>query len=279
MTLLASAVASQNDHGYEAGRYVASHALAAFQNPPSLLIAAISDQYNSPDEVARGIRSIAGSVPLIGGSTAGVITMAGVLPKGVGVLALQSSGMQSRLALETGAQQQPALAAERALQRATSDLPTVQDGDQVAALLLAAGLAGGDAINQALQATSVQAGAVSTSAYVDDQMATDGVAVGVIGPAIPAGIGVDHSTNGAAAARQATAALGNHEVVAAIILMRGAPAEASGSAVAATAEQVRDVLGRTVPLVGMAGLGGIAAASDSPAAGQPTVLVYAIGQA
>ncbi|NJP05388.1 MAG: hypothetical protein HC837_07085 [Chloroflexaceae bacterium] len=91
MTILASAVVSDNDHGYEAGRYVAMHALAAFQTPPNLFVALLSDTYHQPAEVARGIRSVTTAVPLIGGSSAGVLTMTGPLRKGVALLALRSS--------------------------------------------------------------------------------------------------------------------------------------------------------------------------------------------
>jgi hypothetical protein len=285
MTLLASAIARANDHGYEAGRYVAQHALAAFQKPPALFIVSISNQYNEA-EVVRGIRSITTSVPLIGSSSGGVVTMAGLMPKGVGVLALRSDEMQTRLALTSGVESQPAAAAERAMQK-FGDLAAPPAGHHDTLLVLTAGEAAGSAIaavSQAVQSRGVSAGTLvgaagktsSARVFLDDETAVDSLAVGLLRTPTPVGSGIGHNAHTALrdaaqdAARQAMAALGDHTPVAALVL--------ASSEITPDIEGMRDVVGRTTPLVGISGLGGVTTEMGTDKLHTNAVLVYVIGR-
>jgi hypothetical protein len=295
MTVFASAVASQNDHGYEAGRYVASQILAAFQAPPALLVAFISEEYTEA-EVVRGIRSINNTVPLIGSGTARVITMAGVGGKSLGLLALRSDALTVSLALAKGLQSQPAATAERAL----AALPAAQ-GALSSLLVLGDGLAGSAAHAAALQAASTQMGAGCTlvggaagragvragNVFANDEVAADALAVALLQGAAAIGMGLAHissSTNdapGAArqAAQQAVAALEGAPVAAAIIVISGALAEASAEAGSPEVQAIREVIGGAAPFVGMYGPGVMAPENGSPGYHPQAVLVYAIGQA
>lgn len=296
MQVFASSIASWNDHGYEAGRYVATSVLAAFETPPSLLIACVSDQYNAPAEVVRGIRSINNTIPLIGSCAGEVITMAGTLQKGVGVLGIRDTGMHMRLALETGLQNQPAQMAERAMQQITSDLSTAQ-GDHTTVLMFASG--GSTAVDAAVQATTpllppnttlvgAAAGAERTSSngsvFLHDDVVTDGVAWGLFRSSAPMGVGLGVGTEGdllAAAedaAQQAMTALGKSSPAAAFIAISGANASASDGTAAPEIERIRDSIGRPTPVVGMYNLSGIAPTAGASTLQPNTVLVYVIGQ-
>lgn len=294
MTVLASAVASQNDHGYEAGRYVANQILAAFQAPPALLVAFISDEYNEA-EVVRGIRSINSTVPLIGSGTPRVITMAGVGGKSLGVLALRSDELTVGLALAKGLQSQPAATAERAL----AALPAAAQGTQSSLLMLGDGLADSAAHTAALQAASTQMGAGCTllggaagragtrsgSIFANDEVTSDALAVALLQGAVSIGVGLGQTstadTPDAArqAAQQAVAALQGVPVAAAIIIISGAPAEATADAGSTEVQAIREVIGGAAPFVGMYGPGVIAPQNGSPGYHPQAVLVYAIGQA
>lgn len=266
MTLYASAVASDNDHGYEAGRYVANQMIAAFQQPPALLIACISNRYNNPAEVVRGIRSINNTIPLIGSSGDAVITLAGILQKGVGLLAFHAHALQCRLASAGGLQQQPAQAAERAIEHLTSGTP---QEPHTTLLLLAAGAA--EALQQAGAAAAARVGSDCTlvggaagSVFVDDEEMSDGLATGLLHTAAPVGVGVAQSAE--QAAQQAMAALGGRAAAAAIIVDSLTRSSAAEGAAAADVARIRAVIGYTVPLVGMYGAGVVgnpASRSDS----------------
>lgn len=301
MTVLASAVASANDHGYEAGRFVARHALAAFQKaPPSLLVASISEQYDLA-EVVRGIRSIAGSIPLLACSAQRVITMAGPFHKGLGVLALCADDMQIGRALTTGLHQQPVPTAQATLARLQESLPDVQHDNRAALLVLADGLAGSSAIDEALQAASAllesrcvlvgtAAGSIhaarTTTVCIDDQVVADGFAAGLICSSAPIAIGLGQGAGAEAgdaagqAARQAMAALENRPPAAALIVVGGSPSSAPpGGEAAPEIEQVRAVIGRLTPFVGMYNPAAIAPAAGTVACHTSAVLVCLFGAA
>lgn len=295
--VFASAIASQDDHGYEAGRYVAKHVRAAFQTPPSLLIAFIGERHNQA-EVVRGIRSIDSTTPLIGSSAGGVISMAGVLQKGVSVLALRFDGISDNLTLETGLQSQPAGTAERAISQVQSSLSDAQQSAPAALLVLTDGIAGNAALADALQAASalvaprcaIIGAAASTEqtsgsgkVFVNDQVAADGFAVGMLRSPVRVGIGLSPAgeaelTEGAAeAARQAVAALGDHSPAAALIFVSDSRATAPEGGAAPEVERIRDTIGRATPIVGMYCPGAIAARDGTPALQRETVLVCVIG--
>lgn len=305
MTIIASAVTSENDHGYEAGRYVAMHARAAFQSPPALLLACISDQYHKPDEVVRGIRSVVSDVPLIGGCAGSLITAAGRVQKGVSVLALRSDTLHTRFALATGMQSQPEQVAEHVLAQvqpaATNTRQDTPQDTPATLLFLASDIASGDdtALNRALHTTAsglplhtTLAGAAvgnlaashSGMVFVNDEVATDACAVAWIESPAPVGVGLSHTSadnlldGTQAAARQAVAALGNRPPVAACIVISVDRSSESGGPGDPELERIREVLGRTTPIVGMYTSGAIAAWEGTASLHRGGVLVYVIGQ-
>lgn len=295
MTVFASAVASQNDHGYEAGRYVAGQVLAAFQRPPALLVAFISDGYNSTEEVVRGIRSINNTVPLIGSSARIVMTMGDIIPRGVSLLALSSDDVHFGVALQTGLQQQPEAAAERAIEAAASSLSAPLASEHTSLLALTSDGAGDAAIGKALHTACTRmpehcaiAGAAvqqsgSSSVFVNDDVAADALAVGVLHTTAPVGIGIHQGMEGdlpdaaQIAAQQALAALNNATPAAAIVIISGEPP--TNTAIALELTRVREVLGRVTPLIGAYHTSAIAPdIHGAPALHQQAVLVYTIGQ-
>ncbi len=283
MTLFASAVASSNDHGYEAGRYVAGHILAAFQRPPALMVAAISHNYDQA-EVVRGLRSVAGSLPLIGCSATHVYTMAGSLTRGVGALAFQSGVLQGSLSLAAGLGSQPEQTAASALTLLQAERPTATKATSTSVLMLADALAGNAALTAALQAVHMQHSAAGTligaaagadrvssagRVFVNDEVLPDALALGLIdAPAAAVGFGVGSTAQ--AAAQQARAALGNQPPAAAIVVSSGAEET--------MLEAIREVIGHAVPLVGMETPAVLARVGDKPTVQEPGVLVYLLGQ-
>ncbi len=294
MTVFASAVASQNDHGYEAGRYVAGQVLAAFQRPPALLVAFISDGYNSTEEVVRGIRSINNTVPLIGSSARAVLTMGDIIPKGVSLLALSSDDLRLGAALQTGMQEQPEAAAERAIEAAASSLSAPLASEHTSLLALTSDGAGDAAVGRALHTACTCmrehcaiAGAAaqqsSSKVFVNDDVAADALAVGVLHTTAPVGIGIHQGMEGdlpdaaQIAAQQALAALNKTTPAAAIVIISGEPP--TNTAIALELTRVREVLGRVTPLIGAYHTSAIAPdIHGAPALHQQAVLVYTIGQ-
>jgi hypothetical protein len=292
MTVFASAVASQNDHGYEAGRYVATQCLAAFQRPPALLIAFISDQYNSTEEVVRGIRSINNTIPLIGSSTPNVITMAGVMQKRVALLAISAPDLHLGLALHGGVQRQSSAAAEQAVTAAAEGLPAASESTPLGMLALTTNQAGdggpGAALYDACGSLSKQcaiagaAGSASrTSVFVNDDVATDALAVALLRASVPIGVGIQQAGADSlpdaarAAAKQAMDAL-DGMASAALVFVSGPAPEADP---APEVEPVREMVGRITPIIGSYAAGVFApTAGDAAALQQQSVLVYVFGQ-
>jgi hypothetical protein len=293
MAVFASAVASQNDHGYEAGRYVAQQCLAAFQRPPALLIAFMSDQYNSTEEVVRGIRSINNTIPLLGSSTPNVITMAGATQKRVALLAIGSADLCLGLALHGGIQRQSSAATEQAVAAAAEGLSAASEGAPLGVLALTTDQEGdggpGAALHEACTRLSPQcaivgaAGSASrTRVFVNDDVATDALALGLLRANVPMGVGIQQADAGAlpdaarAAATQAMDALGDMPAAAALLLLSSAPPEADP---VPEVEQVRDIVGRITPLIGAYTAGVFAPTVGGAAAlQQQSVLVYVFGQ-
>jgi hypothetical protein len=291
MTVFASAVASQNDHGYEAGRYVARQCLAAFQRPPALLIAFVSDQYNSTEEVVRGIRSINNTIPLIGSSTPNVITMAGVTQKRVALLAIGSPDLHLGLALHGGMQRQSSAAAEQAIAAAAEGLPAASESAPPSVLALTTDQAGDGGPGAALQAAGARlspacaiagaAGSASrTSVFVNDDVATDALVVALLRANVSVGIGIQQAdAEGLPAAARAAASQAmdtlDGTAAAALVLVSGKPPEADP---APEVEQVRDMVGRITPLIGGYAAGVFAPTAGEAALQQQSVLVYVLGQ-
>jgi hypothetical protein len=286
MPCFASAVSSQNDHGYEAGRYVASNALAAFQSaPPSLLITFVSNQYNDPSEVVRGIRSINNTIPLIGSSTSGVLTMAGLLPKGVVVLALRFDVPQVPVAFARGFASQPATVLAQAIDQLHNTTATTPASDTPQTmLLLTAGLPSGESLNGALQnrlprlpATCTPIGAISGTAgnpgkdslFVNDEVIADGVAVTLLPAQALVGSGGEAGAGTAATLLDAAATAGQpfsseQSDPPAAALMFDSISDETTSVEDATRgiEQVRTSINPIVPLIGMWSAAVIAPASQ-----------------
>lgn len=282
MTMFASAVASQNDHGYEAGRYVAAHALAAFQSPPTLFVASIGVQHNQA-EVVRGICSIAGIPPLVGCSADGVITSAGVGQKEVALLAIRANQQQISLVLATKLRDQPVQAAEQAVEQVRYSLLDPQEtpeSDQAMLLMLAGGSESRTALTSAVQTAHALVGDRCTvvgiaaasgertpnaSVFVNEQVTDDGLAVVLLRSSIPLGVGLSSfappeatATTDAAqeVARQASATLGTAiSPAAAFVVMSGLPPSPVSEGTPSELANLRAILGHTTPLVGMYGPG------------------------
>ncbi len=229
MTLFATTVVSQNDHGYEAGRYVASQALAAFAHPPSLLIAFVSQHYQQPAEVARGIRSLAGSVPLIGCSGERLITMAGLLERGVVVLALRltSSDACPGLVLESDRERASSSARHRSLAGSSSAAVTLL-------------LEHARSARTATAATDAHTIGVSGCGCmcIDDQVADQGVAAALLPLPTAPGIG----SGSLEAAQRAMAALGAPPAMALVCAASDTPLEL---------DALREAVGTTTPMAGI----------------------------
>ncbi len=292
MAVFASVVSSSNDHGYEAGRYVAQHALAAFETAPTVFIAAIGQQHN-PEEVVRGMRSITKAVPLIGSSARTVMTMAGNMPKGVGLLALRAAETQPGVSLITGLHSQPAPAAQRAADEAQGNISDRQPHRQTTGLVLTAGTdaetlpTAWQTVQDHLPTSTTLVGAVSGTGnacvFVNDQVSSDALALGLLQLTAPVGVGLAYTPQAEPleaaqqAAHQSVAALDGQPPAAALIVIGEAVLTSLDNVDESLVEPVRHIIGRTTPLIGIAGSGGIAAPAGTPDLHQQAVLVYVIG--
>lgn len=239
MTFLASVATSENDHGYEAGRAVATDAHAAFVAPPSLMIAAISTTYHRPEEVVHGIRSKS-SAPLVGLFTPGVLTMAGPLSKGVGLLVFQTGSMPFGLALDQSPYHQD------------TPIATSPTAPPHTVLLLA-----GTAPNIATGSdSSVLVGArAPMSVFLNDQTRSDAGVIVTFPPSLTIGIGLAQLSGSssidtvAAAAHDACTTL-HTPPRAALVFQTDESRTALTSRHAPEWEQIREVLGHTLPILG-----------------------------
>ncbi len=265
--MFASFIMSQNDHGYEAGRYVASHALAAFHHaPPSILIACISQHYQKPEEVVRGIRSLAGAVPLIGTCTNNVLTMTGPLGKGVAVLALRTDTTPCPVEIRIGFSQQPLATVQSVQQQIQRRIPQAQpDNNYTTMLILTSGAIDSTQMNSIVQALNEQVppcyticgaavnaerSAGNGGVFANDEFAHDGVVVALIPTSAPTGIGTAPAPDGAQrAARQATDMVGKQSLAAAFIVHTIASQQEQAGKT--EVDHVRAHIGHTTPLIGL----------------------------
>lgn len=207
MTILAGAGSSHHIEAYQAGRLAAAAAVEPLQGClPEVLIAFTTDQYQQ-GEIIRGIRSITGSAALIGCCSGGLITAQGIAPAGVAVLALWGDDLQVTLALEPGLSTQPRLTAERAAEQIEAHLPAIGSGKQSAALILADGVTGTLAVEEALASVTTVLGPLcplfggaagdglkfaQTWLFADESLQSDAIALALLTTAAPIGIGIRH---------------------------------------------------------------------------------------
>lgn len=296
--MFASLIMSQNDHGYEAGRYVAAHALAAFQQrPPSLLIACISQHYQKPEEVVRGIRSLAGAVPLIGACTNNVLTMTGPLGKGVAVLAVCADTTTTcSVEIGFGFSQQPTATLQRTQQQlqqcmhqpsvtatnqassspatstASSAENSPQQNDYTTMLICTSGAIDSTQLTSVVQALNehipprctVYGAAVNTgtsasngAVFANDEFAHDGVVIGLIPTSAPTGIGIAPTSDVAHNAARQAVDMVGKQSPAAAFVVHTIASQEE-QAGKTEIDHVRTVIGYTTPLLGLAADSGFA---------------------
>lgn len=252
MTLFASAVMSQNDHGYEAGRYVATHILAAFERTrSSLLVACITTHYREPAEVVQGIRSIVDTIPLVGLCSPGVITSAGIITRGVAVLALRSDAMRIELALENSGTGVSNATLERMIN--TSEDGLVADTsrtDYTTMLVLSSGQATSiqPVDTQATYGTCVQA-ATTGGVFVNDQFAPSGVALARMRSAAPMTITTPDAMSSAPDTTHAALLFD-----CALFVDAATDSQADDAVTPPTLDTLRANIGYATPLLGATGL-------------------------
>lgn len=272
--MFAHVVISENDHGYEAGRYVASQALAAFEHPPMALIAFVTEQYHKPEEVVRGIRSINNTIPLYGSGATQLLTMAGSINKGVGIMALRLNEETLdgiKLALVHGSAEDIALRIKQ-MQKELPKLPRTAKVDETKLLTLESNPASMPPIDSFQQAVASQLSAeceatgvltseeqqnYSTMIFIDDQVEYNGMVLALFRIATGMGIGSSNHTDRDSAtqeaARHAIEKLerGSDELTAVLVFV-GKNGTDDGE-IDMTA--LRDIVGLKTPLLGIVGNG------------------------
>lgn len=209
MTTHAATGASQIEHSYDAGFAAAQQACTQLApHSPTCLIAFTTDAYDQA-AVVQGIRAASQQAPLIGCCAGGIISNAGTYTHGVVLLALASDDLKLDLSLVAGVKADPGRVADQLADQleAVLDNPS----NQQAALMLVDGLAGTltDFVQHATAAFGplcplVGGGAgdsfqfKQTYQFVNDQVISDGAAVGLLQSPTPMGIGVQHGWEPAA---------------------------------------------------------------------------------
>ncbi|MBM7842582.1 FIST signal transduction protein [Herpetosiphon giganteus] len=209
MTTHAATGASQIEHSYNAGFAAAEQACSQLApHSPTCLIAFTTDTYDQA-AVVQGIRAASKQAPLIGCCAGGIISNAGTYTNGVVVLALTSDALKLDLGLVAGVKADPSKVADQLADQLEDALD--QAAGSQAALVLVDGLAGTltDFVQHATAAFGplcpmVGGGAgdsfqfKQTYQFVNDQVISDGAAVGVLQSPTPMGIGVQHGWEPAA---------------------------------------------------------------------------------
>ncbi|MCS7220116.1 MAG: FIST C-terminal domain-containing protein [Anaerolineae bacterium] len=125
---------SRQADSQRAGMEAATEALSSLGGQADGLILFISDCYD-PLAVLQGVRSITGSIPLIGSCATGIITPSGIHTDVVALMALRSDTLRVALATTEGAMDSPRLAGERLAETLLQRLP-VNDTERPHAVVL-----------------------------------------------------------------------------------------------------------------------------------------------
>jgi hypothetical protein len=201
--------------------------------------------------------------------------------KRVALLGISSPDLHVGLALQRGDQ------AEQAVAAAAEHLPGASNSDLLSLVALTNNPAGA-----ALQAASARLAsrcaiaevvgtASRSSVFVNDEVAADALAVGLLRASVPVGVGIRQAAADAlpeaaqAAAEQAMAALNGVPAAAALVAVSGSAPTADP---VPEVEQVRDTVGRITPLLGAYAAGAFSDVGDTATLQEPSVLVLLVGQ-
>ena len=113
---------SQLKDPFAAGKQAASNALKATAGRPVGLCLVFSSSRYNPDKLLKGVRSVLGSVPLAGCTTAGEITQAGPLEGSVAVMVISADVVRAGIGLGRGVRKKPREAGREAVSAAIRDL-------------------------------------------------------------------------------------------------------------------------------------------------------------
>lgn len=223
MSILAGVGASAHTDSAMAGGSAAREALANLGVAPRLLVVFTTEHYDHA-VVLDAIRSATGTVPLLGCCTGGLIMPTGIMPMGVGLLALGGADFELALAIAPGLSTTPAASAEtvaEALEAAQLD-PAAERNN--VALIFTDGLTGSLAMDAAIQSAAAVLGPLCplfggaagdslnyghTVLFAGDRIMSDALVAAQISSAAPIGVGVRHGWRPASRRMAVTRSSGN----------------------------------------------------------------------
>jgi len=194
------------DTGFDHGRTAAEAALAQIPAPPHLVLVFASPRHNHSD-VLEGVQSVTHDAPLIGCSSAGEFTAAGVLSESVVVTVIHSNAMRFTVGRGRGLKQNLARAVTEAIapfRGKSPDLLTAGLVHRTILLFTDPLVGGGEAlIDELMVQTALQyelaGGAAgddarfkSTPVFYQGDVLTDAFACAEILSPIPLGLGISH---------------------------------------------------------------------------------------
>ena len=201
-SLIAAAGWSTKADALRAGREAAEGALARLPSArPRLALAFGSSWFDQP-MLLKGLRSVVGEIPLIGGSTAGEITPEGPVSHSCVVLLLASDALTCSIGVGSAAHQRPREAGQKAAYAAVQGF---HGGQRVGFLLFGDGLVTGYAdvvrgLQEVLGTNALIVGGMAgddlrfseTFQYADDRVISHGLVGALLGGQVAVGVGIEH---------------------------------------------------------------------------------------
>jgi methyl-accepting chemotaxis protein len=214
---------SNADAAWDAGRAAADQALAALGRDRTDLVLVFASSRYAYQPLLAGVRSLIGSAPLVGCSSAGEFTHQKIGHESVAVMLITSDDLRFKVGLGTGLKSDQGAAVTLALQGHDSEARAARaEGlPHTTLMVLADGLAGRgenlvDAIHMRAPLAQIVGGAAAdqarferTDVFYNDQHHTDALVVARIYSKVPIAVGVAHGLKSGSPPLVVTKAEGN----------------------------------------------------------------------
>ncbi|RRR70666.1 MAG: hypothetical protein EI684_12985 [Candidatus Viridilinea halotolerans] len=223
MGILAGVGASTHVDSATAGGSAVREALDNLAVPARLLVVFTTEHYDHA-LVLDAIHAAARATPLLGCCTGGLITPAGILPVGVGVLALGGDEFEVALAIAPGLSTTPTASAEAVAETLEAAHLDPEGERNNVALVFADGLTGSLAMDTAIQSAAAVLGPLCplfggaagdslnyghTVLFAGDRIMSDAFVAAQISTSAPIGVGVHHGWRPASRRMAVTRSTGN----------------------------------------------------------------------
>lgn len=222
MAVVAGVGVTADPDSYTAGRQAAQTALQQLgAAPPRLLLAFTTEQYDQA-AVVRGLNDAAAPCPVLGCCTGGLISAEGIVPQGVGALAL-GGDLDAALAIAPGLSTRPEQSTTLVGEQLEAHV-SVDSERHSFALVFTDGLTAALTMDEALVSTAALLGPLCpifggaagdslnyghTTLFVNQEVMSDALAVAVVSTTAAFGVGVRHGWRPIGQRLMITASRGN----------------------------------------------------------------------